>query len=243
MAIDARCQADRHVKDMVILRTSHALALGSARVLALVFLFGVGARDQTAPPSRTDAEALKQKIAAITAQGAQVSAGPGGSQKASGPRAPGGQAKAVPHRTTVTENELNAYLTYDAPQQLPAGVIEPSVNILGPGRISGRAVVDLDAVRKQRTSTGLFDPTNYLRGRLPVTATGTLSTNNGVGQFQLESASVGGIPIPKVFLQEIVSYYSRTPDNPAGIALEDPFALPAQIREIQVERGQAVIVQ
>jgi hypothetical protein len=148
-----------------------------------------------------------------------------------------------PRRTTITENEVNSYLVFDAPQQLPTGVVEPSVTILGPGRLSGRAVVDLDAVRKSRASTSLFDPTNYLTGRLPVTAVGTLTTSAGVGRFQLESATVGGVPVPKLLLQEIVSYYSRTADKPSGIGLDDPFALPARIREIQVDRGQAIIVQ
>ena len=80
-------------------------------------------------------------------------------------------------------------------------------------------------------------------GRVPITATGVLSTSNGLGRFQLESATVGGVPVPKMMLQEIVSYYSRTPQNPAGINIDDPFPLPARIREIQVERGQAVVVQ
>ena len=70
-----------------------------------------------------------------------------------------------------------------------------------------------------------------------------LRTSKGVGWLQLESAAVGGLPIPKILLQEIVGYYSRTATNPAGIKLDDPFALPARIREIQVERGQAIIVQ
>jgi hypothetical protein len=70
-----------------------------------------------------------------------------------------------------------------------------------------------------------------------------LTTRNGVGRFALESAAVSGIPIPKMLLQEIVGYYSRTPQNPAGIGLDDPFALPARIREILVERGQAIVVQ
>ena len=109
--------------------------------------------------------------------------------------------------------------------------------------LSGRAVVDLDAVRKAKNPTSLLDPMNYLMGRVPVTATGVLKTSNGVGHFALESASVGGVPIPKLILQEIVTYYSRTADNPSGVSLDDPFALPARIREIQVERGQAIIVQ
>jgi hypothetical protein len=173
--------------------------------------------------TQRDAELLRQKVATITAE-------------ADKPSKEG-------RRTTVTETEVNAYLVYDAHEQLPAGVVEPSVSILGSGRLSGRAVVDLDAVRKQHKPTSLLDPMNYLRGRLPVAATGVFTTKEGVGQFQLESASVSSIPIPKLLLQEIVSYYSKTTANPAGISIDDPFALPARIREIQVERGQAIIVQ
>lgn len=173
--------------------------------------------------SKRDAALLKQKVAAIAAHAEKPTR--------------------VARRTTVTEHEVNAYLLYEAGDQIPVGVVEPSVTILGPGRLSGRAIVDLDAVRKQKAPTSLLDPMNYLMGRLAVTAAGTLKTANGVGRFELESASVGSIPVPKVLLQEIVSYYSRTPENPAGISLDDPFALPARIREIHVEQGQAIIVQ
>ena len=176
-------------------------------------------------PNKRDATSLKQKVDAITTYGAKPTTGQ--------------QVR----RTTVTENEVNSYLVFEAKSQLPTGVVEPSVSALGPGRVSGRAVVDLDAVRKAKNPTSLLDPMNYLFGRLPVTAAGTLTTSNGVGRFAFESASVGSVPIPKVLLQEIVSYYSRTPEKPAGISLDDPFALPSRIREIQVERGQAIIVQ
>jgi len=104
-------------------------------------------------------------------------------------------------------------------------------------------ILTLDAVRKSKASASILDPVNYLTGRLPVTATGTLRTQNGMGQFQLESAAVASVPIPKILLQEIVSYYSKSAEKPSGIGLDDPFALPARIREIQVERGQAIIVQ
>jgi hypothetical protein len=173
--------------------------------------------------TKRDAELLRQKVATISAEAEK----------------PSKQGR----QTTVTETEVNAYLTYDAHEQLPTGVVEPSVSILGTGRLSGRAVVDLDAVRKQRNPTSILDPMNYLSGRLPVTATGVLTTSEGVGRFQLESASVSSIPVPKMLLQEIVSYYSKTKENPAGINIDDPFALPAKIREIRVERGQAIVVQ
>ena len=51
------------------------------------------------------------------------------------------------------------------------------------------------------------------------------------------------LPLPKSFLQEVVSYYSRTADHPQGVKIDDPFALPAAIRQIDVGAGQAVIVQ
>ena len=173
--------------------------------------------------SKRDSEALKQKVATINARAEQRST--------------------IARRITVSDAEVNAYLVYDARDQIPVGVVDPTITAVGPGRLSGRAIVDLDAVRKQKAPTSLLDPMNYLMGRLAVTAVGTLKTANGVGRFELESSSVGSVPIPKILLQEIISYYSRSADKPGGIGLDDPFPLPARIREIQVNRGQAIIVQ
>ena len=174
-------------------------------------------------PTKKDAELLKKKVAAI---------------KQLAERPP---KKAV--RTLVTEEELNSYLVFEAQDTIPTGVVEPTVSILGTGRVSGRAIVDLDEVRKSKKSSSMFDPLTYLTGKLPINAAGTITTNAGVGQFALESAAVGGVPVPKIVLQEIVSFYSRSDENPAGFALDDPFELPAGIQEIQVLRGQAIIVQ
>jgi hypothetical protein len=173
--------------------------------------------------SRRDATLMKQKVATINRLGEKP--------------------LKVRQRTTVTENELNAYLALEALGDLPKGVVNPTVSILAEGRLSGRAVVDLDAVRRESPPKSLLDPKNLLIGRLPIAATGVLTTSNGVGRFALESASVGGLPIPKVLLQEIVSHYSRTPEKPEGLNLDDPFTLPVRIREIQVSRGQAIVVQ
>ena len=148
-----------------------------------------------------------------------------------------------PRRTVITENEVNAYFLFDAAKDLPTGVVDPSIAIVGPGRLSGRATVDLDAVRKASPPRSLLDPKNLLMGRLPLTATGVLTTSNGMGKFALESASVGSLLLPKILLDEIVSYYSRSPGRPGGLNIDDAFMLPAGIREIQVTPGQAVIIQ
>ena len=174
-------------------------------------------------PSRQDSESMKQKVEAIAIQGERPAGGG--------------------RRTTVTENEVNSYLAYELGATLPAGVVSPSVTAPGDGRVSGSAVVDLDAVRKSSKSTSLLDLRSYLTGSVPVTATGLLRASNGVARFDLESATVGGVPIPKWLLQEIVAFYSKSADDPDGISLDDQFELPARIREIQVQRGHAIVVQ
>src|SRR6185503_19747942 len=98
----------------------------TASLLALVVLAAATRADIRT--SKKDAALLREKVATITAHG----------------------EKAVnePRKTILTENEVNSYLVYDAKEQLPTGVVDPWLSALGPGRVSGRAVVDLDAVQK-----------------------------------------------------------------------------------------------
>jgi hypothetical protein len=144
--------------------------------------------------------------------------------------------------TQLTDGEVNSYLKYLAGPQVPVGIVDPTLHAAGSGRVTGRAIVDLDAVRMQK-KRAWTDPLGYLMGKLPVTAEGTLTTKDGVGQFKLESAEISGVTMPKSLLQELLSYYSRTPENPAGINMDEPFTLPAAIREIRVGQGSATVVQ
>jgi hypothetical protein len=173
--------------------------------------------------TRGDADSLVRKLAQIT-------------ENSGVPRAKNERS------TTITEPEVNSYLRYHAASEIPAGVTDPYVTIVGDGKLEGRATVDLDAVRQQK-KRGWSDPLGYVSGKLPIQATGRLQTEDGVGRFTLDSATIGSVPVPKVVLQEVVSYYTRRPDNPSGVSLDDPFALPARIREIRVGTGQAVVVQ
>jgi hypothetical protein len=149
---------------------------------------------------------------------------------------------AQPRSTPLTDIELNSYLRFNAADQVPVGVLEPTLHALGDGRVSGRAIVDLDAVRKQK-QRGWLDPLGYLSGRLPVTAAGRLTTKEGKGQFLLESAEISGVTVPKGVLQELLTFYSKSPENPAGINMDAPFELPSGIREIRVGTGVSTVVQ
>ncbi len=202
-------------------------AVVCAPALVAVALPGAQREPQTAF-SMVDADQFERKLLTIVQNGTL-------------PSVPASRSRAS-QRTAVTEAELNAYLRLKAQAQIPAGVVAPYVWAQSSGRLSGAATVDLDVVRDSQTR-GWLDPIRYLRGRLLVRATGVLSTSEGVGRFELESATVGGLPVPRSVLRELVSYYSRTAANPAGVDMDAPFALPAAIRQINVLPGRAVIIQ
>lgn len=189
-------------------------------LMAVALVSGVFAAD---PISRRDAARLQAKIDRISKNSTL--------------------AGKTASRTAVTEAELNSYLRYELGDQIPAGVTDPWVSILDEGRLSGKATVDLARVGQSRKSSGMLDPFNFLTGALPVAVNGVLRTKNGVGTFALESASVSGVPVPTWMLQEIVTYYSKSASAPQGVSIEKPFALPSGIREIQLARGQAIVVQ
>jgi hypothetical protein len=149
---------------------------------------------------------------------------------------------AKPIRTSFTEREANAYLKFFGPEVMPVGVLNPRVVIAQGGKLQARAVVDLDAVRKSRPRS-MLDPMNLLFGTLEVFAAGTLQAANGRGTFQLESATLGAMPIPKALLQELVAYYTKSPEMPDGFNLDKPFDLPANIRQVEIQRGAATVVQ
>src|SRR5687768_15572701 len=49
---------------------------------------------------------------------------------------------AAPRSTPVSDVEVNSYLRFHAGDQIPVGILEPTLHALGDGRVSGRAVVD-----------------------------------------------------------------------------------------------------
>lgn len=202
------------------LRVLRAAALCAVAVVVLTAAL-VQAAD--ARLSREQADAFLRKVVAISDGGAD--------------------AKTSPRRTALSESELNSWFAFHGQPLIPSGVADPKISIIGNGKVGAEAIVDLDAVAKRKASGGVLDPWSYVGGRMPVAVTGILHTKDGIGRFELQSAEVSGVPVPKMVLQELVAHYSRSENHPRGINLEDPFELPAGIDRIEVGQGQAVVVQ
>jgi hypothetical protein len=214
-------------------RLSTHARLGVAAIAAVTLAASAGLTPLSADArvSKADSDAMQRKILDIFQAGLVMQ-----------PRAATGARTRL---TPILERELNSYLRYELRAQVPPGVADLTVTILGDGRVAGAATVDLDEVKRSQKAAGggWFDPMSYVSGQMPVTATGTLQTQNGTGRFLLESAAISGVPIPKAVLQRVVGYYTATPENPAGVNLDDAFELPARIQEIRVQPGQAIVVQ
>jgi hypothetical protein len=145
--------------------------------------------------------------------------------------------------TPMSEPEVNSYLAFNIRDKIPRGLANPEIRIVGDGQLAGRVFVDMDEFKRHRSSGGFLDPLSYITGQVPLTARGVLRTRDGKGQFQLASAEIHGVPVPKPIVQELVTFFSRTPENPNGFNLDAPFNLPAKIREVPVKQGQALVVQ
>src|SRR4029453_8843137 len=122
--------------------------------------------------SRAEADAMLRKVAVIATHGP----------------APQPQAR----RTTVTESELNSFLEYHLRNEIPAAVIEPEVSIEEGGRLRGRALVDLDEVKKANAGDPRMSMLALASGRVPVEAAGTLRVTEGGARFRLGENSVRG---------------------------------------------------
>jgi hypothetical protein len=143
--------------------------------------------------------------------------------------------------TTITEGELNSYLAFNAKEKIPRGLSQPDIRMLDRGQLTGSVFVDIDEYKRVNPPKGFTDPLTYVFGRVPVTARGTLRSYAGRGQFQLASAEIMGLPLPKPVFRQMVSFFTRTPESPFGFNIDAPFVLPARIRGVTVNRAEAVI--
>src|ERR1017187_5153601 len=95
-------------------------------LIAVAMSVAVGAVPQDL--SRADADGMRKKLDVIDAREQEV-------VDAIAKKMP---LPGNPLRTSFTEREFNAYLKYGAKDDVPAGIVNPQVSLLGEGRIAAR---------------------------------------------------------------------------------------------------------
>ena len=196
-----------------------------ATAIAIALVVSMAASAASQELTRAEAESMGRKLDAIAERG-------------TAPPKPA----AKPVSTSFTEREVNAFFKFMGPMFMPTGVANTRLGIGADGNVNGQAVVDLNAIRTAE-ARGWFDPLAYVAGSMEVRVAGRLLAANGKGTFQFQSASIGGVPISKTVLQELVTFYTKSPELPKGVNLDEPFDLPSNIRSVQTKVGAATVVQ
>jgi hypothetical protein len=139
--------------------------------------------------------------------------------------------------TTITENEINAWLS-SGQAQLPKGV--KKLQLHGqPGVVTAHAVVDFDEITAGRHSGNPF--LSIFSGTHDVDAEAHGEGEGGEGRVHIDSVSLDGVEIPRMALQFFVDKYV-TPKHP-GIGLDSTFKLPYRIDAAMVGSRQLAVLQ
>ena len=141
---------------------------------------------------------------------------------------------------TVSERQVNSYVTLALGSKLPASVSGLSFRF-EPERLAASGMLDLDAVKDKLPKTGASTLLSFLGGTVPVTVKGRFRGASGQGQVVVEEATVGCISLPPSMLAQIVAQSTRSATKPAGFDLLAPFPLPWTARSVRLESGRAVV--
>lgn len=135
----------------------------------------------------------------------------------------------------ISESELNSYLSYVVEKENVAGVDSFFVK-LQEGSFIAYAVVNVDDIpRKDRDPATRLLMETVLAGRRYISAEGSLTVQNGVGQFILTAARIDQAAIPPGIVNALINVLGRKQTPPFD--LTRPFKPPFRIREAQVKPG------
>jgi hypothetical protein len=141
--------------------------------------------------------------------------------------------------TEISEQEFNAYLLHHFAHQLPEGVENPWIRFADGLALAG-ATLDLDVLKGKMPESTMMQ---YLSGRVPLELSSRFHAEDGVGRLALESVSLSGLPIPLTLIQQLVTVNTKSPSQPNGFRLDEPFPLPYGIDSVQILNGRMVLRQ
>jgi hypothetical protein len=145
---------------------------------------------------------------------------------------------ARPQTTTITQDELNAYLN-EGGVNIPKGLSNVKIEF-SPGAIHALSQVNFDQLAEGRGGgnpifSALFSGTH------DVEADAQASGSNGQGTVTLESVKLDGVTIPKSALEYLIQHYVKPKYPQAGMT--STFALPDNIQSAAVQQAQVALAQ
>jgi hypothetical protein len=79
-----------------------------------------------------------------------------------------------------------------------------------------------------------------LSGPVPVELGGRLRSAEGLARVELETVIIAGVSLPPALLAQIVSFATRSDEQPSGLDIAAPVALPWTAKSVRLEPGRAL---
>ena len=138
-------------------------------------------------------------------------------------------------RHRISESELNSYLSYLVEKENIAGVDALFVK-LRQDSFTTYGIINVDKMQKQDhdAATRLLMQT-ILAGKQYLSAEGSLTARNGLGQYTLTGARINDVDIPPGIVNALINLAGKKQDPPFD--LTKPFRLPYNIREAELGPG------
>ena len=149
-----------------------------------------------------------------------------------------GESSAKAQTTTITQDELNAYLT-EGGVKIPAGLSNVKIEFQ-PGTVRASSQVDFDQLSEGHGGGNPIFSVLF-SGTHDVEADGEASGSYGEGTVTIQSVKLDGVPVPKSALEYLIQHYVK-PRYP-GAGMTSTFALPEKIETAVVQQGQVELTQ
>ncbi len=145
---------------------------------------------------------------------------------------------AQPQTTTVTQDELNAYLN-EGGVTVPKGLSNIKI-AFSPGNLHASSQVDFDQLSEGHGGgnpifSALFSGTH------DVEADAQASGSGGQGTVTLQTVKLDGVTVPKSALEYLIQHYVKPKYPQAGMT--STFALPDNIQSAAVQQAQVALTQ
>lgn len=140
---------------------------------------------------------------------------------------------------TFSEDEINSYFALRMGDRIPKGVSNIRLDI-HPEKSTGQLVVDFDEYKAaaKRPMNPILDL--FVRGRRAVTVVGTVEgLGDGQARYHLDSVSLDDFTVKGGLLEYLIRWFV-VPRYPRA-AMDQPFALPANIQRIEIQEGKIVV--
>ena len=140
---------------------------------------------------------------------------------------------------TVSESELNSYLRFAMADKVPRGLRDVRI-VLREGLLEIRGFANLSEFSELREKAGASFLA-LLGGELPVEVVAGFRSDRGFGQFELQSAQIGPMPLSPTLVADLVARATVDASHPNGFDMRAPFRLPYSVKRVRPLRASATI--